>query len=335
MFRAPKYLEKAEFTKVNLDTPITLPGNGQAQTKTGYKFFLRDRDIVYDWFNTYFHVEFQSQATANGGLVAADTQTAPINSSFSLIKSLTIRSAGKTFYEANNVHKVIFIKNLVEYSEDYARTVAKDEFWYLDGDDTNITGAAATNNGIRACALLSQGNPIKTIKTIIPLNRYSSFEELSYRLLPPMQLSVEITLQEDAELIFQNADVDPCRIFVTKLELWVPRLQLTAAGKEMVNAPFFKPTKWRYLKEILIPTGARADASGQVQISAGIVDVKHVFVFLQKSEKENPITQNPYLFDTFSLDGGARLSTCRLQYGETFIPEWTMKAKTNFAFDGT
>lgn len=132
----------------------------------------------------------------------------------------------------------------MEYSDDYARTVAKDEFWYLDTKATSIIDStnADFNKGILARATLSQGDPIKTVKAVIPLNRYSFFEELGERLQPPMQLHFEITLQDEAELIFQN-DGTAQRIVVTKLELWVSRLQLTAAGKQMVNEKFFKPTK--------------------------------------------------------------------------------------------
>ena len=45
MFRTQPYLEKSEYIQINLDTPITLPGNNQAQTKSGYKFTLIDREI--------------------------------------------------------------------------------------------------------------------------------------------------------------------------------------------------------------------------------------------------------------------------------------------------
>ena len=83
----------------------------------------------------------------------------------------------------------------MEYPDDYARTVAKDEFWYPDTDPTNVTAQAATNKGIRARALLSQGDPTPTVKTVIPLNRYSFFQDLSDRLLPPMQLEFEVTLR--------------------------------------------------------------------------------------------------------------------------------------------
>ena len=240
MFRWHKYLEKTEFSRVNLDTPITLPGNNQTQSKTGYTFTVRNRDVVYDWFNAYFRVEYQLQNSANGAFVAADTQSAPVNSSFSLIKALTVKSARKTLYQPSNIHKVIFIKNLVEYSDDFAGSVAKDEFWYLDTDATNVTASAATNKGIRARALLSQGDPIKTVQTVTPLNRFSFFEGLSGRLLPPMEVIFEVILQDDAEVIYQH-DGTARRIVVTKFELWIPRLELSRLkGKKMVYEEFLQ-----------------------------------------------------------------------------------------------
>ena len=128
MFRAPHYLEKTEYIQVNLDTPLTFPGNGQHQRKTGQKFFVRDRDNVY----AYFRGNFTFEALADGANIAGDTRSAPINSAFSLIKSMTVKSAGKILYEADNIHKVIFIKNLLDYSDDYTRSVAKSQVWYHD-----------------------------------------------------------------------------------------------------------------------------------------------------------------------------------------------------------
>ena len=56
------------------------------------------------------------------------------------------------------------------------------------------------------------------VKTIIPLNRYSFFEGLSDKLLPPLKLEFEVALQEDEEMIFQN-DGTARRIVVRKFEL--------------------------------------------------------------------------------------------------------------------
>ena len=50
---------------------------------------------------------------------------------------------------------------------------------------------------------------------------------------------------------------------------------------------------------------------------------KHIFVFIQQTRKQNAYTQNPYIFDTFDIDGdgSAKLDTCRLKYGTTFHPD--------------
>ena len=83
MFRTLHYLEKTDEIRFNLDTPLTFPVNGQHQQKSGQKFFVRDRDSVYDWYNAYFRVNFTFEALADGANVADDTESAPINSAFS------------------------------------------------------------------------------------------------------------------------------------------------------------------------------------------------------------------------------------------------------------
>ena len=257
---------------------------------------------------------------ANGVNIGADTESAPINGSFSLIKSLNLKSAGKTLYEANNTHKVIFIENLLDFSDDFSRSVAKNQFWYLDSDATTVTDGNATNAGMRARALLSHER--ETVQTIIPLNRYSFFEGLSDRLLPPTQLEFEIVLQDDREMIFQN-DGTARRIVVRRLELSVPQLQLTDQGQTHVNDNFLRPTQRKYLKDVLHLSSSQRYANGAWLITPGVKNPKHVFVFLQQTRKQNSYTQNPYIFDTFNIDGddSARLATCRLQYGTSFYPE--------------
>jgi len=180
-------------------------------------------------------------------------------------------------YYANDIHKGIFIKNLLDFSDDFARSVAKNQFWYLDDDATTATDNNATNLGMRARALLSHGGLI--VKTIIPLNRYSFFESLSDRLLPPLKLEFEINLQNDEEMIFQN-DGTARRIVVRKFELWVPQLQFTGKGQTLVNENFLKPTQWNYLNEDFISSSSRRDANGMWLITPGVKDPKHVFVFI-------------------------------------------------------
>ena len=50
-----------------------------------------------DWYNGYLEVQFQLQKTADAAGYAAADRITTINGSHSLIKHLTIRSAGKDY----------------------------------------------------------------------------------------------------------------------------------------------------------------------------------------------------------------------------------------------
>ena len=83
----------------------------------------------------------------------------------------------------------------------------------------------------------------------------------------------------------------------------------------MANENFLKPTQWKYLKEILHTSPSQRDANGTWLITPGVKDPTHVFVFIQQTRKQNDYRYNPYIFDTFDIDGdnSARLDTCRLK----------------------
>ena len=63
------------------------------------------------------------------------------------------------------------------------------------------------------------------------------------------------------------------------------------------------------------------------QISPAIDNVKHVFIYLQRTDAPNDVEaeRSPYLFDTFKLNAAnanSSLSSCRLEYGNNvFYPE--------------
>ena len=311
MFRTPQLLKRSDDIRIECEKKLIDPGNGHTQEKIGYKFVMEDRNHFYDWYKAYFLVHFKFEANVNGGNIVADTESAPINGSFSLIKNMRVS-------ESNNIHKGIFIKNLLDYSNDYSGTVAKDQFWYLDVDETTVTDANATNLGMRARALLSNGG--KIVETKIPLNRYSFFENFFETLLPTMKIEFEITLQDDKELIYQN-DGTARRIVVKKFELWVPQLSFHGEGQKFVNETFLKTKKIKFLKERIMESSPRTDTGGTCSFTSAIKNVKHV-IFLQQYRKKNSYTQNPYLFDTFNIDGdnSAKLTRCRLNYGENFYP---------------
>ena len=313
-FRSPENVQRNELVRFELVSSIRAPANAAQQQKNGYKFTINDRGTFFDWFNAFFEVRFKLDLKANGG-DNADTRTTIINGAHSLIKHMVIKSAGKIIYDTDNLHLVTFAKNLLEYSDDYARSVAKNSLWYLDTDATSDD----INTGLEARRLLTENRNL--VDVTIPLNRYSFFEELEGRMLPPMQLTFEIDLTDDVEVLYGAADT--FRLVIDRFYLWVPRIEPKDALMSKFVSDFQKPSKWKYLREMYQHSDVTRN-SGDFRISASIDKVRHVFVYLQRL-KNNSMTANPYIYDTFKLnaaDTNCKLLSCRLEYGNgVFYPE--------------
>ena len=317
-FRSSEYLQRNELVRYQLDDVIRLPVNGQHQVKNGYKFTINDRSSFYDWYNAYFEVQFQLHKLADGTAYGGADRIAVINGSHSLIKHLMIKSAGKIVYDTDNLHNVTFVKNLLEYSDDYSRSVGKNSLWYLDTDDTT----ANTNLGFQARKVLTQAG---NINIIIPLNRWSFFEELNDKMLVPMQLQFNIELNSDAELVHRVSTVAPARVVISKFILWVPRLTPKDSLYDRFVSSFLKEKEWKYMRE-MYNVSAPTNTSGFIQISSSIDNVKHIFIYLKNSYRDDDgfrhVETTPYKMDTFSLEGDEYLSNCRLEYGNgVFYPE--------------
>ena len=180
-FRSPENVQRNELVRFQLESNIRAPANTQEQQKKTYKFIINDRGTFFDWYNAYFEVRFKLDLKANGGNITNATNTTIINDSHSLIKHMVVRSAGKIIYDTDNLHLVTFVKNLLEYSDDYARSVAKNSLWYLDTTGTHVV---ADNLGFVTRRLLTRGRGAdgavegQLVDTTIPLNRYSFFRRI-------------------------------------------------------------------------------------------------------------------------------------------------------------
>ena len=331
-FRSSEYLQRNELVRYQLDDVIRLPGDNQHQVKNGYKFTINDRSSFYDWYNAYFEVQFQLQVLADGNGYADADRITVINGSHSFIKHLMIKSAGKIVYDTDNLHNVTFIKNLLEYSDDYSRSVGKNSLWYLDTEDST----AVDNSGFESRRLLTRAaadgalaNGGKNINVIIPLNRWSFFEELNDKMLVPMQLQFNIELNSDDELVHKVEAVAAARVVINRFILWIPRLTPRDSMYDKFVSSFLKETQWKYMRE-MYNVSAPTNTSGFFQISSSIDNVKHIFVYLKNSyrnvEFHRQVENSPYTMNTFTLVAPADqfrfLSNCRLEYGNgVFYPE--------------
>ena len=301
-FRTSDNLQRYEYVHFHLDNVIEQPANNQSQKKTGYRFTINDRSTFFDYFNGYFEVTKELQKKANGAGYAQADRITMINGSQSLIRHMVIKSSGKIVYESDNLHRITNVKNLLEYSDDFSRSVGKNSFWYLDTDVTT----ADTNTGFEARRILTQAvandgsGGAKSINEIIPLNRFTFFEKLEDNMLPPMQLTIEITLNDDAELIHKAAAADDGRVVVKRLYLWLPRLIPKDSMYSNFVSEFLKPTTWTYMRDLYNQSANTRAIQNMFQISPAIDNVKHVFIYLQRTDGPNndEAERSPYVFDT-------------------------------------
>ena len=181
------------------------------------------------------------------------------------------------------------MKNLLEYSDDFSRSVTKNSFWYLDSDSTT----ADTNSGFEQRQILTQavqndgnGGP-RSNNVNIPLNRYSFFEKLENKMLPPMQLQIELTLNDDSELIRKAGAADDGRVVVKRFYLWLPKIILNGSLYGEFVTDFLKPTKWKYMRDLHNQSANTQSLQNMFQISPAIDNVKHVFIYLQRTNGPN------------------------------------------------
>ena len=225
----------------------------------------------FDFYNGYFEVTKELQKRADGAGYAAADRITLINGSHSLIRHMVIKSSGKIVYESDNLHRITNAKNLLEYSGDFSRSVAKNSFWYLDSDTTT----AATNTGFEQRRILTQaaqnngGGGPKSINENIPLNKY---------MLPPMQLQIELTLNNDSELIHKAAAADDGRVVVKRFYLRLPKLIPKDSLYSEFVTEFLKLTKWTYMRDLYNQSANTQALQNMFQISPAIDNLKHVFI---------------------------------------------------------
>ena len=140
------------------------------------------------------------------------------------------------------------MKNLLEYNPSYTESVGTNEFYYLDTYNNPNRNKYLTRQGQHRRNVANDGwtprifieNEDTTFnegfakrKSIlknsiivnceIPLNRYSFFKVLKDKMLPDSKFELNIVLESDNNLIWRTGN-DVCKVIITKLQLYIPRV---------------------------------------------------------------------------------------------------------------
>ena len=139
------------------------------------------------------------------------------------------------------------------------------EFFYLDVNRNADDTVGATNNAEFTERKKLLGASV-VVNTEIPLNRYSFFEALEDELLPSTRLELNMQIESDANLIWQDAN--DCRVMITRMQLIVPRVNLNSEGQTLYMQQFLKTKKWTYLRENVKRSNSTTQRTGTFKISS-------------------------------------------------------------------
>ena len=120
--------------------------------------------------------------------------------------------------------------------------------------------------------------------------------------------------ESDSNLISQARA--NCRVVITGMQLYVPRITFNSEGQSSYVSQYLKNHKWTYLRENIERSNSSQQRAGHFRISSGISKPRHVFVFVINDANIDAQTQNPFLYNTFSVSTDPRtLSNCHLEVG--------------------
>ena len=299
-FRNPKYLERYEDVFFELETPLntTAPANNNSQKKTGYRFVVDNTGGVtpFDWYNARISMTFKVQTMANAN-IAAEDQNGIVNGSHSFINNLDVKLNGRKVYDCNNANQAVNIKNLLEYSQEYAQSTATNEFFYLDTTRHAEERPAEANYNKGFAARKATLGLSADVPTEISLNRFSFFAALRDELLPSTRLEINLQIESDNNLIWQAGAA--CRVMIMRMQLVVPRIN--SEGQSLYIDQFMKPHKWAYLRENIERSNSTRLRSGRLQSQLASND-----------QDIGAQTTNPFLYNTFNVANDRALSSAHL-----------------------
>ena len=223
MYRNPKYVERIEDIFHELETPLVTanPANNASQKKQNHRFVVDNTNSLSpsDWYNARIAMCFKVQKMDGTNIAIAD-HNGIVNGIHSLIKDISVKVGDKKGYDCNDVNHSVNIKNLLEYSDSYAKTTATNEFYYLDTsrEAEERTAQAAYNKGFHKRKTALGASSVVNFE--LPLNRYSLFETLEGKLLSQTRVEILFDLVSDNQVIWQAAD--DCRVISTTMQLVVP-----------------------------------------------------------------------------------------------------------------
>ena len=209
-------------------------------------------------------------------------------------------------YNNTRANETLNVLSLLKYTNSYADTVGKDQFFYLD-TSTVITESRPAqglyNAGFARRKLLTDAAAVNKISIL--LNLYSYFAAFKNQLHPKIKTKIILKLENDNNVIFRKQAAPDSKVIITKLRLWCPKIIFNGKGMKEYLENYLKTKKWTYLREHQ-DIDQTAAVNSYFCISTGIRRPRHVFVWVVPTAAYNNQQQNIFIFKTFNIGANHR-----------------------------
>ena len=313
MFRKQEYTEKVEYIPYTPEKFFNEnPGNDKPQEKSNIRFYVDSTNEVSpnDWYNSYFKVHFKINKLTNGANFAAADLLSLAGDAYSLINKIDINFNGANVTSLTEINRCVNALNMLQFSGPYVNGPGTQTFTYpkissIDkpqlGDEQFVKTASFTNGG-------------KTVESNILLNRYPFFESFKEKFCPLGKMEIVVNIEKDDTLMWilpdANVAANKGRVIITKLILWVPKLELTDFGKNNYYNKIINPEKWIFNKISYEYQGNTASTQGIFNITKP----RYVIMWVLRSVKftGGDIEQNynPFAYNNYNLGGDNGTVTC-------------------------
>lgn len=344
-FRSSRYCERYEYHSVQLQNNKTKPANNQFQKKSGHRFYIDNtsESDPFDWYNSYLEIDIKITQMDNTGYdnATANQQVATVNGGFSMINQLKVDFNGTTVVDSPQINHAINVKNLTEFSKSYSDRVGSSMFHYPDtSKGTAVLAnyvAIGNGGGTQANAVPGENADYnegfakrKTLLTagavnniILPLDRFSFFDSFRTEIAPNGKISLDVILENDANVLFGVAAGVAGRYVITKMVLWVPKMIFNPEGAKKFLSDYLKPHSSSYLKERIETSPTLQSRQGTFKLTSSITRPRHVFIWVLNNAKLNDQRQNMFTFNTYKIAGNDRtIVDCQLELSNgIFYPQ--------------
>ena len=268
--------------------------------------------LPIDWYKGYFYGVLNAKKNDGTDYVAVDI-IALTSDSASLLNGLKFESDSRQIYHVTNLNYSTTIKNILEITDNYGKTVGQMFSFYpnlVDGVDlskyaTDTTApnpllsdnAAYNENYSKRVALTKSGD----IHIVIGLKNIEFFASLKGILLPPTKVNIYVTIEADNILIHKKSTTDVGKITIKNLWLCYEKLILGVSDKVKSVKFLSEPKAIKFYQESIKSYTSLKNRERTIVLYETSKKLRDLFIFVSHTENRNPQNNDSFAINTSDM----------------------------------